>query len=298
MSTEKEPAAVEHREWDFGDLPESIDVERNRLRFRVYPAIRVRGTGVAIFEARSAFEAEAISRRGLTRLALLVLPQQAKFVAQRIGGNRELVLLGSGMSLAQPLPQAIAWRAARECFFPDDAPLPRSRVDFEALIEAKRGDLADVADHLANSISAILKEWRQVRTSLDAVRSLAPAAAATIDAELAALMPPDFIESTPREWLQHYPRYLKAIRRRLERLPGDVARDAELAARVTPFAKALSTMTAEAPLSRPRPELDQFRWMIEEFRVSLFAQEMRTVLRVSEKRLGEQLEKARAEARA
>jgi ATP-dependent helicase HrpA len=57
-------------------------------------------------------------------------------------------------------------------------------------------------------------------------------------------------------------------------------------------------MTAEAPLSRPRPELQQLRWMIEEFRVSLFAQEMRTVLRVSEKRLGEQLEQARVEARA
>jgi ATP-dependent helicase HrpA len=75
-------------------------------------------------------------------------------------------------------------------------------------------------------------------------------------------------------------------------------RDAELAARVAPFANALKAMTAEAPPSRPRPELQQLRWMIEEFRVSLFAQEMRTVLRVSEKRLGEQLEKARAEARS
>jgi ATP-dependent helicase HrpA len=294
----KDAAPVEHREWDFGDLPESIDVERNRLRFRVYPAIRVRGAGVSIFEARSAFEADAISRRGLTRLALLALPQQAKFVTQRIAANRDLVLLSSGLSLSQPLPQAIAWRAARECFFPDDSPLPRSRGEFEALIEAKRGDLADVADHFASSIAAILKEWRQVRAGLDDVRATARAAVATIDADLSALLPPDFIESTPRDWLAHYPRYLKAVRRRLERLTGDVARDAELAARVAPFANALRTMTAEAPLSRPRPELDQLRWMIEEFRVSLFAQEMRTVLRVSEKRLNEQLEKARAEARA
>ena len=298
VAATKPAALAEHREWDFGELPESLDVERNRLRFRVFPAVEDRGSGVALFEARSAFEAEAISRRGLTRLALLALPQQTKFVSQRMGGDRELVLLSSGLQLAQPLAQALTWRAARECFLPDDVSLPRSREVFEALLESRRGDFADVADSLASSVSGILKEWRQVRVSLDGVRAIAPAAAASIDAELASLLPPDFIESTPRDWLAHFPRYLKAIRRRIERLPGDVKRDSELTLRVKPFADALRTLIAEAPPSRPRPELQHLRWMIEEFRVSLFAQEMRTVLRVSEKRLSEQLEKARAEARA
>jgi ATP-dependent helicase HrpA len=289
---------TEHREWNFGALPESLDIERSRLRFRVFPAIEDRGHGVLMMEARSAFEAEAISRRGLTRLALLTLPQQAKFVSQRIGADRELVLLGSGLDMAQPLSQALTWRAARECFFADEVPLPRTKEAFEELIESRRGDFAEVADKLAVEIGGILREWRQVRTNLDAIRTMAPAAAASIDAELAALLPPDFIESTPREWLAHFPRYLKAVRRRIERISGDVERDATLNARVAPFAEAWRTLQAEAPQARPRPELQQLRWMIEEFRVSLFAQEMRTVLRVSEKRLTEQLEKARAEARA
>ena len=73
-------AANEHRQWDFGDLPESLEVERNRLRFRAYPAVEDRGTSVARIEARSAAEAEAISRIGLTRLAMLALPQQVKYV--------------------------------------------------------------------------------------------------------------------------------------------------------------------------------------------------------------------------
>jgi ATP-dependent helicase HrpA len=291
------PLRTEHREWGFGELPESVDVERNRLRYRVFPAVEDNGHGLVTIEARSAFEAEAISRRGLTRLALLALPQQAKFVSQRIGGNRELVLLGSGIELAQPLPQALTWRAARECFFPDEVALPRTREAFEALIESRRADFAEVADRLAAEIGGILREWRQVRASLDEVRSMAAVAAASIDGELATLLPPDFIESTPREWLSHFPRYLRAIRRRIERLTGDVDRDAALNARVTPFAEAWRALDAEAPHARPRPELQHLRWMIEEFRVSLFAQEMRTVLRVSEKRLGEQLEKARAEAR-
>ncbi|MEJ1961996.1 MAG: ATP-dependent RNA helicase HrpA [Gammaproteobacteria bacterium] len=291
-------APIEHREWDFGDLPESLDVERNRLRFRIFPAIEDRGSSVATVEAHSAFEAETLTRRGLTRLALLALPQQARFVSQRMGADRELVLLSSGLQLAQPLAQALTWRAARECFLPDEVPIPRTREAFEALLESRRGELSNVADQLASAVGGILKEWRQVRMSLDAVRTIAPAAAASIDAELTSLLPPDFIESTRHDWLAHVRRYLKAIRRRIERLPGEVKRDAELNARVAPFAEALRKLAAEAPLSRPRPELQHFRWMIEEFRVSLFAQEMRTVLRVSEKRLSEQLEKARAEARA
>ena len=291
------PVRTEHRQWDFGELPESLDVERNRLRFRTFPAIEDRGHGVLMREARSAFEAETISRRGLTRLALLALPQQAKFVSQRLGADRELVLLGSGLDLAQPLPLALTWRAARECFFSDNVALPRTREAFDALIELHRAELSDVADRLAAEIGGILREWRQVRTSLEGVRAMAPAAAASIDAELATLLPPDFIESTPREWLTHVPRYLKAVRRRIEKIPGDVDRDAALSARVTPFAESWRTLDAEAPHARPRPELQHLRWMIEEFRVSLFAQEMRTVLRVSEKRLSEQLEKARAEAR-
>jgi ATP-dependent helicase HrpA len=287
----------EHRDWDFGSLPENLDVERNHIRFRVFPALEDRGQGVQPVEARTAFEAETISRRGLTRLALLALPQQAKFMIQRIGGDRELVLLSSGLDLAHPLPQALTWRAARECFFPDDAPLPRTRETFDALIESRRGDFADHADRLASEIGGILREWRQVRADVDGIRALAQSAAASIDAELATLLPADFIESTPREWLTHYPRYLKAIRRRIERMSGDVDRDMELSARVAPFAEAWRAMAAEAPHARPLPELERLRWMIEEFRVSLFAQELRTVLRVSEKRLSEQLEKARAEAR-
>jgi ATP-dependent helicase HrpA len=291
------PVHAEHREWDFDSLPESLDVERSRLRFRVFPAVEDRGHGVVLMEARSAFEAEAISRRGFTRLALLALPQQTRFISQRIGNDRELVLLSSGLDLAQPLPQALTWRAARECFFADDVPLPRTKEAFDELIESRRGDFADAAEKLAAEIGGILRDWRQARTGLDSIRTMAASATESIDAQLAALLPPDFIESTPREWLGHFPRYLKAVRRRIERVAGDVDRDAALNGRVTPFFEAWRTLHAEAPHARPRPELEHLRWMIEEFRVSLFAQEMRTALRVSEKRLADQLEKARAEAR-
>lgn len=294
-----EPQPGLHRAWDFGDVPESREVERNRLRFHVYPAVEDRNTGVALVEARTALEAEVMSRSGVTRLAMLALPQQAKYVAQRLSEDRQLVLLGSGPDLAQPLPQALAWRAFRECFVPDGAPLPRSEGEFQALLDARRGDLVDVADRLGATVLETLKEWRAARSGLDSVRAPAFAASvADIDAQLAMLLPPDFVEATPKAWLDQFPRYLKALRRRIERLPANVTRDAELARQVTPYARAAKALTARSPRWRPRPELDKLRWMIEELRVSLHAQDLKTLMRVSGKRVAEQLERAEVEARA
>ncbi len=110
-------------------------------------------------------------------------------------------------------------------------------------------------------------------------------------------MPPDFIDSVPRPWLDYLPRYLRAIARRLERLPANAQRDTELAAKVKPFVAGLQSLVAQ--LLRPviPPELTGLRWMIEEYRVSLFAQELKTPMKVSDKRLAEQLEAARVEAR-
>ena len=111
------------------------------------------------------------------------------------------------------------------------------------------------------------------------------------------LLPSDFIESTPEPWLGHLPRYLKALARRLGRLPAEARRDEELASRVRPFAAALRELRA-AQGEGVRAELAQLHWMIEEFRVSLFAQDLKTVMRVSEPRLAEQIERTKTAARA
>jgi ATP-dependent helicase HrpA len=147
-------------------------------------------------------------------------------------------------------------------------------------------------------VQEVLKDWRSIRLSLDRLRTPAFAASvADIEAHLGDLLPPDFVQSTPQKWLTQLPRYLKALRRRVERLPDNVARDTQLMAQTAPFATALHALLSQSTGPGPRPELEQFRWMLEEFRVSLYAQELKTILRVSDKRLNEQLDRARAEAR-
>ena len=287
-----------HRQWDFGELAERAEVERNRLRLAVYPAVEDRTVGVALVEARSAAQAELISRTGLVRLATLLLPQQAKYIAKRMADDKELVLLSRGLPLDGPIAEALTRRAFRECFLPIEEPLPRSEPTFTTLLEGRRAQLNDVADRLSTTVISIFKEWRAVRTSLDKLGSPSFAdAVADINTQLKALVPPDFVESVPRPWFDYLPRYLKAIARRLERLPSNARRDAELASKVKPFVAATRALLEQLTHPTVPPELAQLRWMIEEYRVSLFAQELKTLMKVSDRRLGEQLEAARAEAR-
>jgi ATP-dependent helicase HrpA len=225
---------------------------------------------------------------------MLALPQQAKYVNKRMVDDRDLILLSRGLPLQQSLADALTQRAFRECFLPAEVPLPRTGEEFNKLLESRRSQLSDVADRLAGIVTTTLKEWRAARAAVDGLPSgLFTDVVAEVNAQMAVLLPPDFIEATPRPWLDYLPRYLKALTRRIERLPPNVRRDAELSAKVKPFATALRTLMAEPALSGGRPELEDFRWMVEEFRVSLFAQELKTMVRVSEKRLEEQLRLAR-----
>jgi ATP-dependent helicase HrpA len=288
-----------HRQWDFGELAATSEVVRNRLRLSVYPAVEDRTVGVALVEARTAADADLISRAGLVRLAMLLLPQQAKYVAKRMADDRELVLLSRGLPLDGSVADALTRRAFRECFLPADVPLPRSEQAFSSLLDSRRAQLNEVADRMSAMVTSIFKEWRAVRSGLDKLGSPTFAeATADINAQLKSLLPPNFIESVSRPWLDYLPRYLKALARRVERLPANAKRDAELTAKVKPFVAGMHGLLTQ--LTRPSvpTELTQLRWMIEEYRVSLFAQELKTMVKVSDKRLAEQLEAARMEARA
>jgi len=293
-----EAGAPLHRQWDVGELPESRGVERNGLQLTVFPALEDRGSGVALAEARNPLIAEELSRRGVRRLAMLALPQQVRYWQKRVAEDTELVLQSRGLELAQPLAEAIAQRIFLDSFLPAEVPLPRSREAFSACLERGRARLEETGTQLLDTVRSVLREWRGVRGAIDALRNPAAAnAVADANSQLAMLLSPDFIESIPHPWLGHLPRYLKAMARRLGRLPAEARRDEELAARVRPLVGALLSLRAQSAGNGPRPELAQLRWMLEEFRVSLFAQDLKTTIRVSEQRLAEQLERAKVEAR-
>ncbi len=286
-----------HRSWDFGPLPECAEVKRNGLRLRVYPALEDRASGVVLTEARSVPEAAALTRRALVRLAMITLSQQARHLSKRLADERELVLLSGGLPLSRPVSEALTYRAFAECFVPDDESVPRSAADFAARLEARRAQLDEMAERLAKQLTGVLREWRAIRSALQKLPAGAfSAAVADINTQLHILLPGDFIEATPRPWFDYLPRYLRAIVRRIERLSGNAGRDSELAAKVKPFVAGLLALQTQPRHAAGTPERTQLRWMIEEYRVSLFAQDLKAMLRVSDKRLAQQLAAARSEA--
>jgi ATP-dependent helicase HrpA len=171
-------------------------------------------------------------------------------------------------------------------------PLPSDAESFAARVADARTRLNLVGQELARLVAEILAEHAAAIRKLGAAKP-PPAAAADLDAQLQALMPKRFVTATPPAQLRHLPRYLKAIGLRLDKLRNEPARDAQKLAELSPLLQGWRRLAAQRR-GQPDARLDELRWLLEELRVSLFAQELRTPTPVSVKRLQRALDALRA----
>jgi ATP-dependent helicase HrpA len=292
LSAPSGTAAEASRGWDFGPLPEMRSVLRSGVNFKVWPAVRDTGSAVQVVEARSLAQAQELSRAGLMRLAVLALPQLARHIARRISDDRTLILLAQGLSAIRPLAQACTDRVFQECFFDADHELPRDAQSFALRLDARRASLDATATGVIATLRSILEERRAARTALDALRGeVFAVGVAQMGAQLSALLDANFPATPEQPWFNQLPRYLKGISRRAIRMSTNLERDIALAARIRPCEEQYRSLSDRGVPLTGAPALRQLRWMLEEFRVSLHAQELRTLLPVSEKRLQEQVER-------
>jgi ATP-dependent helicase HrpA len=284
-----------HRRWDFGEVPAQQVVQRRGLRFTVYPTLRDHGDGVELSEAGSAADAEDSLRPAVLRLAMLALPEQLKYARKRFADDRDIVLLGQGLGNSRPIADTLAERAFSDCFLGEDAVLPRTAEQFEALLDRYRSSFGETVDRVLAHARETLRKLRNVRQKLAALNGPAyQALQQDVREQLRALVPTNFPSGVPPVLWQHLPRYLKALVRRLDKAPGNQKRDAELAARVRPALRALEQLSAQMHRDEQHAEIARLQWLIEELRVSLFAQDLKTAVPVSEKRIQEQIERAQA----
>ncbi len=293
-----ESSTTTHRRWDFGELPFEQLIERRGLRFTAYPTLRDRGDGVELTETGNSADAQAMLRAAILRLTLLALPEQYKYARRRFAEEKELVLLAQGLSIERPLPDILAERSFVECFLAEESPLPRDAAQFEGLLNRCRGSFGETVDRVLSHALEILRELRVARQRVAAFdRPGFEALQQDVRLQLKALIPPDFPLGVPALLWPHLPRYLKALGRRLEKATGNQKRDTELMNRIAPSMRAFEQLHAQAAREESHTELWRLQWMIEELRVSVFAQDLRTALPVSEKRVAEQVERARGELR-
>lgn len=276
-------AKEKYTSWSFGDLPAAISVERNNLQISAFPAIADQGDSVAIEVFDNEHEAVQRHQEGLRRLFLLQLPQQKlKYLEKQLPLSKlslYFVGLGNSIHLAQQLIMLIAVRALGE-----DLHTIRTPLQFAERSEQAKGGLIIAAQEVSALAENILVSYHELKKSL-AEQAPTNKAGADVNQQLQYLIPKNFLTTTPYYWLQQYPRYLQAILSRLKKRTRSTVRDEELMAQLQPWwALYLKHATQLAHI----PEFEQYRWMLEELRVSLFAQELKTVMPISIKRVEKQ----------
>jgi ATP-dependent helicase HrpA len=278
------------KEWDFGDLPERVEIDRFGVAFAAYPGIVDQGKSVALKLFDTFDAAQLASRAGTRRLFMFGASEELKRHTMYIPGVEKMSLqyatLGSPQQFKELLKELIADRA----FIGDQLPV-RTEKEFAFRVGVGIDRLGPAREEVTALVGSIMAAYQATQYTI-AHASKAPAFQPNLDDvrdQLGALTPPHFLVSTPYEWLRHYPRYLQALQLRIQKMTGPgLQRDTRNMAEVLPLWRGfyeLEKRRKELGLSESK--IIEYRWMIEELRVSLFAQELRTSVPVSVKRLTE-----------
>ncbi len=271
-------------------LPEAVVATVGGARVTAYPALIDRETSVSLRPLGSRAEADAASREGLRRLFLFEIGGSVDAIERQLP---QAITIGGIADLAGPAPRRrLALRALDEAFdLVAPSELPRTRAAFVERLEAgKRG--------LPQAIAELGGIAREIGAELDraiaALRSLvgrpgAPRAALDdVRGQLAHLVTPGLLARAPRDRMAQVPRYLRAVRVRLERLPNGPQKDQSKADQVAPFwSDWLTYREGLRARGVAEEDLDAFHWLVEEYRVSVFAPEIRAAVPVSGPRLTE-----------
>ncbi|WP_413044139.1 ATP-dependent RNA helicase HrpA [Pseudomonas sp. YJ42] len=274
----------------FAEVAQTAQAKMAGLSMTVYPALVEEGGVVKEGRFPTQAEAEYQHRRALQRLLLQQLSEPAKFLRSKLPGLTDLALLYREMGKVDALLEDILLASLDSCILDGEASLPRDGAALAALAERKRGDWTSHAERLARQVLEILKLWHGLQKRFKGKIDLAQAVTLNdIKAQLGNLVYPGFVRETSAEWLKEYPRYLKAIEQRFEKIGAQLQRDrvwsGELAGYWEQYQARLKKHQQEG---KRDPELALYRWMLEEYRVSLWAQQLGTKVAVSDKRLNKQ----------
>ena len=271
--------------WDFGELPATIAFTRGSRKLTGYPALEDEDDSVSIklFDTQAA--ADVSMRGGVVRLMALALKEQMRQLEKSLPGITPAAMHLRALMSADDLRNDVLAAITDRAFVGED-PLPRNAKEFENLKQRARTRLPAVRDAASRLIVTIAEEWQRAQARIGAAQKAMPQPVADIRAQLSRLVYKGFMSATPWEHLNDLPRYLKAAQMRLDKYPRYFERDAEHAAKIAAIWKRYEDWAIRlTKAGESDPRLEDFRWRIEELRVSLYAQELKTPYPVSYKRL-------------
>ncbi len=276
--------------WSFGELPELMEIRKGAQTLIGFPALVDLTDAVTIEVFDEPDLATARHRAGLRRLFSLQIKDALKYLEKNLPELQKTatayMLVGraadnSGGGTLEELREQIIEVALDRAFLLD--PLPSNEAEFKKRVDDGRARLTLIASEVARLAAVILQEFAAAQRKIKDSKNTADAA---LDAaqQLQRLVPKRFLTATPYGQLQHFARYLKAITLRLEKWRADPARDAARMAELRPQEQRYWRLVAERK-GAVDARMQEFRWLLEELRVSFFAQELRTPQPVSLKRL-------------
>jgi ATP-dependent helicase HrpA len=273
--------AAAYTAWTFGELPELMELKKGGQVLIGFPALIDKGTHVEIEVFDEPAVAAAKHRAGLRRLIALAIKEPLKYLEKNIPDLTRMAVAYMPLGTADELKQQVIDVALERAFLAE--PLPTDEASFKARIEEGRGRLNLIAQEVARLASAVLTEYAAALRKLKDAR--APKDVSDdIHAQLQRLIGKRFLMQTPWSQLQHFTRYLKAITLRLDKWRADPERDTQRLAELRPLEQRWQRRVADLK-GTADARLDEYRWLLEELRVSFFAQELRTPQPVSVKRL-------------
>jgi len=267
--------------WTFGPLPELLEIRKGGQILVGFPALVDQGSQVQIEVFDEPEVAASRHRAGLRRLVALAIKEPLKYLERNIPGLQQMAVAFLPLGSLEELRAQIIDVALDRAFLAD--PLPTDELQFKARVDEGRGRLNLIAQEVARLVAAVLAECAAAQRKLKDSRP-PKEVADDVAGQLSRLVSRRFVVTTPYPQLQHFTRYLKAVTLRLDKLRADPARDAQRLAELRPLEQRWLRRLAELRGARDA-RLDEYRWLLEELRVSMFAQELRTPQPVSVKRL-------------
>ncbi|MFM8609908.1 MAG: ATP-dependent RNA helicase HrpA [Burkholderiaceae bacterium] len=274
-------STARHTRWSFGELPELMEIRKGGQALVGFPALVDDGDAVRIEVFDEPEVAAARHRAGLRRLCALQIRDALKYLEKNLPEMQKMSVAFMPLGTADELREQILDLALERAFLLDL--LPTDEASFARRVDEGRGRLTLIANEVARLSLTILTEYAAAARKLRDTKGAAEVSA-DVTQQLQRLMPQRFLALTPWASLQHLPRYLKAITLRLDKWRSDPARDAQRLAELRPQEQRFWRLVAERK-GAVDDRMQEFRWLLEELRVSFFAQELRTPQPVSIKRL-------------
>ncbi|MFM8757250.1 MAG: DUF3418 domain-containing protein, partial [Limnohabitans sp.] len=277
----RQSADQKHTTWSFGELPELMEIRKSGQTLIGFPALVDAGDAVTIEVFDEPEVAATKQRQGLRRLFALQIRDALKYLEKNIPDLQKMSVAFMSLGTSEELKQQIIDVAIDRAFLQE--PLPTDEAAFKKRVEEGRGRLTLIANEVARLAGVILAEYASAARKIKDTKN-APEATADCTQQLQRLMPKQFIAATSWPQLQHFARYLKAVTLRLDKVRADPARDAQRLTELRAQEQRYWRLVAERKGAQDARMLE-FRWLLEELRVSFFAQELRTPQPVSVKRL-------------